>query len=139
MAGEKFDSKSFNPQAFGAYTERIPNLKKNELIKSRALKGNQDIKNTFSSQTGTVYAVLPMHGLIGGAAQNYDGETDLKSENTDTFERGVVVVGRMKGWTERDFSEDVTGVSTGFKVSVFFTFTVAVFDNVSLVVFTAVF
>ena len=44
MAGEKFDSKSFNPQAFGAYTERIPNLKKNELIKSRALKGNQDIK-----------------------------------------------------------------------------------------------
>lgn len=47
-----------------------------------------------------------MHGLIGGAAQNYDGETDLKSESTDIFERGVVVVGRMKGWTERDF---VTG------------------------------
>ena len=109
MAGEKFDSKSFNPQAFGAYTERIPNLKRNELIKSRALKGNQDIRNTFSSQTGTVYAVLPMHGLIGGDAQNYDGETDLESENTDTFERGVVVTGRMKGWTERDFSEDVTG------------------------------
>ena len=38
MAGEKFDSKSFNPQAFGAYTERIPNLKRNELIKSKALK-----------------------------------------------------------------------------------------------------
>ena len=106
MAEEKFDSKSFNPQAFGAYTKRIPNLKRNELIKSRDLKGNQDIKNTFSSQTGTVYAVLPMHGLIGGAAQNYDGETDLKSESTDIFERGVVVVGRMKGWTERDF---VTG------------------------------
>ena len=71
MAGEKFDSKSFNPQAFGAYTERIPNLKRNELIKSKALKGNQDIKRTFNSQTGTVYAVLPMHGLIGGTAQNY--------------------------------------------------------------------
>lgn len=109
MAGEKFDSKSFNPQAFGAYTERIPNLKKNELIKSRALKGNRDIKNTFSSQTGTVYAVLPMHGLIGGVAQNYDGETDLTSEGTETYERGVVVIGRMKGWTEKDFSEDVTG------------------------------
>lgn len=109
MAGEKFDSKSFNPQAFGAYTERIPNLKRNELIKSRALKGNQDIKNTFSAQTGTAYATLPMHGLIGGTAQNYDGETDLESESTDTFERGVVVIGRMKGWTERDFSEDITG------------------------------
>ena len=109
MAGAKFDSKSFNPQAFGAYTERIPNLKRNELIKSRALKGNQDIKNTFSSQTGTSYATLPMHGLIGGTAQNYDGETDLTSDSKDTFERGVVVVGRMKGWTERDFSEDITG------------------------------
>ena len=109
MAGEKFDSKSFNPQAFGAYTERIPNLKRNELIKSKALKGNQDIKRTFNSQTGTVHAVLPMHGLIGGTAQNYDGETDLESEGTETFERGVVVIGRMKGWTERDFSEDVTG------------------------------
>ena len=71
MAGEKFDSKSFNPQAFGAYTERIPNLKRNELIKSKALKGNQDIKRTFSSQTGTVYAVLPMHGLIGGTEQRH--------------------------------------------------------------------
>lgn len=50
-----------------------------------------------------------MHGLIGGTAQNYDGETDLESEGTETFERGVVVIGRMKGWTERDFSEDVTG------------------------------
>lgn len=109
MAGEKFDSKSFNPQAFGAYTERIPNLKRNELIKSKALKGNRDIKNTFSSQTGTVYAVLPMHGLIGGTALNYDGETDLTSDSTETYERGVIVVGRMKGWTERDFSEDVTG------------------------------
>lgn len=109
MAGEKFDSKSFNPQAFGAYTERIPNLKKNELIRSGALKGNADIKNTFSSQTGTVYAVLPMHGLIGGTALNYDGETDLTSNGTETFERGVVVVGRMNGWTEKDFSEDVTG------------------------------
>lgn len=109
MAGEKFDSKSFNPQAFGAYTERIPNLKKNELIRSGALKGNEDIKNTFSSQTGTVYAVLPMHGLIGGTALNYDGETDLASSGTETYERGVVVVGRMNGWTEKDFSEDVTG------------------------------
>lgn len=34
----KFDSKSFNPQAFGAYVERVPKLKKNELLKSRALK-----------------------------------------------------------------------------------------------------
>ncbi|AJA42524.1 coat protein (endogenous virus) [Clostridium phage phiCT453A] len=105
----KFDSKSFNPQAFGAYVERVPKLKKNELLKSRALKGNTEIKNAFSSQTGTAYAVLPMYGRIGGTAQNYDGQTDITATGTTTFERGVVVVGRSAAWLENDFSEDITG------------------------------
>ncbi|MGJ8716680.1 phage coat protein [Clostridium botulinum] len=105
----KFDSKSFNPQAFGAYVERVPKLKKNELLKSRALKGNAEIKNAFSSQTGTAYAVLPMYGRIDGDALNYDGQTDITATSTTTFERGVVVVGRAKAWVESDFSEDITG------------------------------
>ena len=96
MAGEKFDSKSFNPQAFGAYTERIPNLKKNELIKSRALKGNQDIKNTFSSQTGArarnskaVKALLDMDGLKlnDGKIIGLDEQlSQIKEENGFLFE-----------------------------------------------------
>lgn len=105
----KFNSKSFNPQAFGAYVERVPKLKKNELLKSRALKGNVEIKNAFSSQTGTAYAVLPMYGRIGGNALNYDGQTDITATSTTTFERGVVVVGRSNAWLENDFSEDITG------------------------------
>ncbi|WP_434302652.1 phage coat protein [Clostridium botulinum] len=105
----KFDSKSFNPQAFGAYVERVPKLKKNELLKSRALKGNAEIKNAFSSQTGTAYAVLPMYGRIDGDVLNYDGQTDITATSTTTFERGVVVVGRAKAWVESDFSEDITG------------------------------
>ena len=109
MAGSKFDSKSFNPQAFGRYVERIPQLKKNELIKSGALKGNSEIKNAFSSQTGTSYAILPMYGLLDGDVLNYDGQTDITATNTTTYERGVVVIGRAKAWTEMDFSEDITG------------------------------
>lgn len=109
MAGAKFDSKSFNPQAFGHYLSRIPQLRKNALIKSGILTGNVDIKNAFSSQTGTAYAILPFYGLLGGDVQNYDGETDLITTNTTTYERGVVVTGRMQGWTERDFSYDITG------------------------------
>ncbi len=105
----KFDSKSFNPVAFGAYVDRIPTTKRNELIKSRALKGNQQIREAFSSQTGTAYATIPMTGRIGGTPQNYDGETDFVPESTTTFERGVVVIGRMKSWTEKDFSTDITG------------------------------
>lgn len=105
----KFDEKSFNPQAFGAYVERIPKVKRNELIKSRVLKGNEQIRNTFQTQTGTAYAVLPMKGLLEGEALNYDGQTDITSEGTTTFERGVVVFGRSKAWTESDFSTDITG------------------------------
>ena len=81
----KFDSKTFNPQAFGKYVERIPQLKKNELIKSGALKGNTEIRNAFSSQTGTAYAILPMYGLLDGEVLNYDGQNDITATTTTTY------------------------------------------------------
>lgn len=108
-AQTKFDSKSFNPVAFGRYVERIPATKRNELIKSRALRGNQQIREAFSSQTGTAFATIPMTGRIGGTPVNYDGKTDITAQSTTTFERGVVVVGRAQSWTELDFSADITG------------------------------
>lgn len=113
----KFDSKTFNPQAFGAYVERIPQLKKSELIKSKALRGNSEIKRAFSSQTGSAYAILPMYGLLDGEPLNYDGVTDITADTTDTYERGVVVVGRAKAWTETDFAEDISS-GGGFMDSV---------------------
>lgn len=107
----KFDAKSFNEKAFGKYMSAVPNVKLNKLKESRAIVSDQRLRETFvtNSQTGTVYAVLPFFGLIGGDALNYDGETNLTAERTDTFEQGVFVYGRMKGWTEADFSYDVTG------------------------------
>lgn len=105
----KFNAVSFNPQAFGAYINTIPRVNKNELIKSRALCLNSEIKRVFESQTGTAYAVLPMYGLLGGDALNYDGTVSIVADTTSTFERGVVVVGRAKAWLEQDFAEDITG------------------------------
>ncbi|MBQ6555185.1 MAG: phage coat protein, partial [Firmicutes bacterium] len=105
----KFDSKTFNPQAFGKYISTVPQLKKNELLHAGVLRASSEIKNAFSSQSGSAYAVLPMYGLLGGAAQNYDGISDFIPAVTNTFERGVVVVGRMRAWTEKDFSDDVAG------------------------------
>lgn len=105
----KFDSKSFNEKAFkyGVENPRIPNLKTNELKKSKALKGSKDIRDVFTSQNGTVYAEIAMKGLLDGQAVNYDGQTDITATSTKTFNRGVVVVGRAKAWTEKDFSDDV--------------------------------
>lgn len=109
MANTKFDSKSFNPEAFKYMVDRVPNLTLNELKKSRALAGNPDIRAVFTSQNGTAYARLAMRGLIDGDAVNYDGQTDITATSTKTFEQGMVVVGRAKAWTEKDFSYDITG------------------------------
>lgn len=105
----KFDSKSFNPQAFKYKVGRVPNLKMNEIKKSRALAGNPDIKAVFASQNGTAYARIAVRGLLDGDAVNYDGQTDITATSTKTFEQGVVVIGRAKAWVEKDFSYDITG------------------------------
>lgn len=105
----KFDSKSFNEKAFKYSVDRIPNLKTNELKKSRVLTGNEDIRKVFSDEDGTAYARIAMRGLLEGEAVNYDGQTDITATSTKTFERGVVVVGRAKGFVEKDFSYDITG------------------------------
>ena len=113
----QFNYKSFNQVAFGKYIESLPNVKKNELIKSAVLKPNAEIKRAFSSQGGTGYAILPMYGRIDGNPLNYDGKTDIVPNATKTFERGVVVVGRANAWLEDDFSEDITG-GVGFMSNV---------------------
>lgn len=109
MANTKFDSKSFNAEAFKYMVGRVPNLKLNELRKSKALGGNPDIAAAFANQNGTAYARIAMRGLLDGDVQNYDGQTDIVASSTKTYEQGVVVVGRAKAWVERDFSYDITG------------------------------
>ena len=109
MPNEKFDAKSFNPQAFKYRADRIPRTRLNEMRKSRVLTGNPDIRAVFTTQDGTAYARLAMRGLLDGDAVNYDGQTDITATSTKTFEQGVVVVGRAKAWVEKDFSYDITG------------------------------
>lgn len=105
----KFDSKSFNPQAFGAYVKRIPNVTRTELAKSKAVGTNEQARGALSSQTGSLYARVPYFGRISGeTSQNNDGGTDIASTNTTTYEQGFVVASRMDGWTERSFSKNIT-------------------------------
>lgn len=108
MAGQKFDSKSFNPEAFGSYVETLPQPNKNELVKSRVIVANAEIKNLLSSQTGSYYTTRPIYGRIGGDALNYDGQTDITATSMDTYEQSIVAIGRAKAWTEKDFSFEIT-------------------------------
>lgn len=105
----KFDSKTFNPEAFGGYVKRVPNVKKNELAKSGVLGTNEDARNALSNQTGSLYATVPYFGRISGAtSQNNDGATNISSSSTTTFEQGFIVASRMDSWTEKSFSKNIT-------------------------------
>ena len=109
MPNTKFDSKSFNPEAFGAYVKRIPNTTKTELAKSGAVGKNEQAASALSNQTGSLYARIPYFGRISGStSQNNDGNTDITSTNTTTSEQGFVTASRMDSWTERNFSKNIT-------------------------------
>lgn len=106
----QFDSKIFNPEVFGKYVERIPNVRKNELIKSRAIVLDNSLASMFPDQTGGNYATIPFKGKIGKSTKNYDGSTDITANTTETYSQGVVVIGRADAWIEKDFSYDITGI-----------------------------
>lgn len=104
-----FDDKVFNAEVFGRYVDTVSDLKRNELLKSGVFRVRNDIKGMFSEQTGGNYAVIPMKAPIGGDAVNYDGSTTITADSRKTYSQGMIVVGRAKGFTEKDFSYDITG------------------------------
>ena len=91
MPNPQFDSKIFNGEVFQKYVDRVPNLKLNELLKSRAIVSRQDLAGA------------------GSVPLNYDGVTNITSQTTQTFSHSRVVAGRAQAWTEKDFSYDITG------------------------------
>lgn len=104
-----FDHKNFNPEVFQGYYDRIPNTKRNELIKGRAIRNRDDLAAALAEGTGGNFITTQLRGLIGGEPTNYDGSTDIDTESTVTFSHDRVVIGRAKSWTEKDFSYDITG------------------------------
>lgn len=104
-----FDSKNFNSEVFGKYLETVPRVKQNALLKAGVLNVRNDLKTMLADQNGGNYISVPMTGRIGGDALNYDGSTNITATSLETFLQGMIVVGRMKAWEEKDFSFDITG------------------------------
>lgn len=104
-----FDYKNFNSEVFGKYLETVPRVKQNALLKAGVLRTRNDLKNLLVEQTGGNFITVPMTGLIGGTALNYDGNTDITATQLETFLQSMIVVGRAKAWQEKDFSFDITG------------------------------
>lgn len=104
-----FDLKNFNGEVFGAYVDAVPNLNRNELLKSRAIIEKPQYASMLPDQTGGNYITIPIKARITGDANNYDGNTNITSDSRATYTHGRIVVGRAHGWTEKDFSSDITG------------------------------
>lgn len=105
-----FDGKIFNGEVFKGFVDRLPNPNKTELIKSRAIRPRPDLAAAMADQDGGNYITTTLRGLISGSVpQNYDGATNISPSATENFAHSRVVVGRMNGWTEKDFAYDVTG------------------------------
>lgn len=104
-----FDAKNFNGEVFGAYVDGVENLNRNELIKSGALVEKPQYAAALKEQVGGNYITVPIKARITGDASNYDGNTDITSESRKTYTHSRIVVGRSQGWTEKDFSADITG------------------------------
>ena len=105
----QFDAKIFNEEAFGKYMNAIPDVKRNKLLESGAITKDQRLLDLFGNQTNTAYGIIPFYGNLEGDPDNYDGKTDVTTSTTTTFEQGVFTFGRMHGWTEKDFSYEITG------------------------------
>ena len=109
MAGI-FDAKHFNGEVFKGYVDRIPNPRKTELLKSRAIRTRPELAQSMRDEVGGNYISTPLKGLISGSVpMNYDGNTDITPSSTETFMHSRVVVGRANAWAEYDFAYDITG------------------------------
>ena len=104
-----FDNKNFNAQVFGQYIDRIPNLTRNRMIKSGAIRMRNDLATALKDDVGGNFLSTPLLGLVNGDPVNYDGNTNITVSSTDTYMHDRVVIGRAKGFKEKDFSYDITG------------------------------
>ena len=105
----KFDSKTWNPTVFEKYRKKVPSTKENSLIKNGLLNKVTNTRARLTDEVGGNYIIEPIKGLLDGEVLNYDGVVDMTATSRDTFEQGKIIVGRMKAWTEKDFSTELTG------------------------------
>lgn len=104
-----FDIKNFNGDVFGKYLETVPRVKQNAFLRAGIFTTRPELKRMLADNTGGNYVSIPMVGLIGGDAVNYDGNTNITTDSIDTYLQGMIAYGRAKAWREKDFTQDITG------------------------------
>lgn len=104
-----FDTTYFNGEVFSKYLETVPRVKQNAFIQAGVLRSRPELATLLAEQAGGNFISVPMNGLIGGTALNYDGATNITADSMASFLQSMIVVGRAKAWEEKDFAQDVSG------------------------------
>lgn len=104
-----FDLVNFNGEVFDAAVRNTPNLRLNELLKSRAVVEHSEYASMLPDREGGNYITTPIKERLGGNTSNYDGSTDIGATSRGNYTMGRIVVGRAQGWTEKDFTSDISG------------------------------
>lgn len=104
-----FDKKIWNDKVFQKYMRKVQNLKENSMLKQGVLAPNNSLKARLVDGVGGNTLIEPIKGLLDGDYVNYDGNTDITTSSRGTFQQKKIVIGRAKGWEEKDFSTELTG------------------------------
>lgn len=100
--GFPFDEELFN-ETWG----QAPDPTRTALLNSGALVEDSNIGSMIGSN-GNLYTV-PFYNVLSGDPDNYDGQTDINTAETDGSSQTGVVFGRAKGFTARNFVAELTG------------------------------
>lgn len=74
------------------------------MLESGAVQENDTIRNLI--QNGSDTYTIPFYNVIGGEAENYDGQTDITMTDVDAAFQSGIVYGRAHAWREREFVID---------------------------------
>ena len=97
----------FDAEIFTQMWNEEPDPVKTALLNSGVLA--QDALIASQIQGDGNYYTIPFYNVLGGDPVNYDGQTDITSEETTADTQSGIVYGRAKGFTARDFVAELSG------------------------------
>ncbi|MGN0535734.1 MAG: coat protein [Eubacterium sp.] len=97
----------FDDDLFFDSWQSEPDTVKTALINSGVIVEDEDIKKKIA--TGGNLYTIPFYNILDGDDVNYNGQTDITTDETTADSQQGVVYGRAKGFTSRDFVAELTG------------------------------
>lgn len=74
------------------------------MLESGAVQENDTIRGLI--QNGSDTYTIPFYNVLGGEAENYDGQTDITMTDVSAAYQSGIVYGRAHAWREREFVID---------------------------------